>query len=418
MKSLDMNELVSFCEWLGEELASAQLQDVWTDGKVLVLQFYRLKDLFFVINLNPTTPMVWLQLHRPQVLKRPKPVTLFMNAHARNLIFKGVGVITEKGRSLFVTLGNRQNSCEIEIDLIPKSPNLMVSAGEKSIFWNKPKNLPAPKFAVEEIEARDWKLWCEEAAQFNFNRKIESKKSQTSGASPLRDLEKKQKALEVISSQLHSSESERLQELGELLKTSEEVPAHLKELYDPRQSRAQNRERLFQRAKDLKRKKEGTALRIEVLKGEIAKLQAQVERGETSALKTPSLANRAMQKAEAKGRKLVFEDGLEAVLGKSGADNLAILRQARGWDFWIHLKDEPSAHAILFRNRQQEVPDSVIQKVAQWVWQESKGKKPPPLRFEVLVVECRYVKPIRGDRLGRVNYQNPRVYSFASKATT
>ena len=417
MKSLDMNELVSFCEWLGEELVGAQLQDVWTDGKALVLQFYRAKDLFFVIHLHPTTPMVWLQFHRPQVLKRPKPVTLFMNAHARNLLFKGVGVITERGRSLLMTLANREKFCEIEIDLIPKNPNLMVSAEDKKIFWNKPKNLPPPVFAIEKIEDRDWLSWCEEASQFIFERKSEDKKG-PAGNSPNKALEKKQKAIEALDKQMNSNEGDRLRELGELLKSTDPLPEHLKDLFDSRQSRAQNREKVFQRAKDLKRKKEGTAQRIEILKKEIEDLQKKIEKGEVTPSKAPSLANRAMQKAEAKGRKIVFEDGLEAVLGKSAADNLAILRQARGWDFWIHLKDEPSAHAILFRNRQQEVPDAVIQKVAQWVWQESKGKKPPPLRFEVLVVECRYVRPIKGDRLGRVNYQNPRVYSFASKGTT
>ncbi len=508
MKPLSTPELVSFCEWLKPQLFGSQLQDLWTDGETLLLQFYRSGEQYLIIRLTPNSPMIWLQARRPRLKKNPKPVTLFLASHGRNKLVQDLSVNISKGRTVMLTLSGREEICEIELDLIPKTPNLTVRAQGKQISWNKPRDLPPPVLSDLQEVHRDWKLWCEEARQYFFAEPVRAqarfenpntqnnpndlssldhqrflknqnfkrteigpdfesvprensdqgsnshlnsnpdpsansnlnpnpilnasprpKSNQSSSPQILspeqkataRAIEKKRRALEAMQLQLDSGESDRYRALGESLKSSSEVPTELADLYDEKRTPMENLQRVFQKAKDLERKRQGTQDRKAIIEKEIEKLlKSSTQAGANSSSPTPtptiSFASRVMKKGEAAGRKLQVE-GFEAVIGKSGSDNLAILRQSRAWDFWLHLKDEPGAHAILFRNRQQEVPAHVIQKVAEWVWSESRGKKAilGQGKYEVLVVECRFVKPIKGDKLGRVNYSNPRVYTFASK---
>jgi predicted ribosome quality control (RQC) complex YloA/Tae2 family protein len=101
-----------------------------------------------------------------------------------------------------------------------------------------------------------------------------------------------------------------------------------------------------------------------------------------------------------------------AYMGRSAKDNLALLRSAQAWDLWLHLKDYPSAHVIIRRPRGQEISQEEIARTARWLAQEATASK-RELRagdtFEIQFAECRYVRPIKGDRLGRVTVLNPKV---------
>ena len=122
-----------------------------------------------------------------------------------------------------------------------------------------------------------------------------------------------------------------------------------------------------------------------------------------------------MKKADAKARKIILSEGVEAVCGRSAKDNLAILRQARAWDLWLHLKDYPGAHGIIFRNKNKNVTSEQFQQVAEWVIRESSAAKGFRwgAKYEVIVAECRYVKPIKGDKIGRVTFTHPQVFTFS-----
>ena len=97
-------------------------------------------------------------------------------------------------------------------------------------------------------------------------------------------------------------------------------------------------------------------------------------------------------------------------MGKSAQDNLQLLRQAKAWDLWIHLKDYPSAYAIMQKAKEQKVSDSAITQASQWLVKESlKNKKNlAGVKLSVVITECRHVRPIKGDRLGRVTYHHAR----------
>ena len=121
-----------------------------------------------------------------------------------------------------------------------------------------------------------------------------------------------------------------------------------------------------------------------------------------------------MQKTEARGRKLHLASGALAYCGRSASDNLALLRQARAWDYWFHLRDYPGAHAIIHRQRDQEISEKELQQVAEWVVKESVSSKSilDGQKLAVVIVECRFVRPIKGDRLGRVTYHSEKTLSF------
>src|SRR6185312_17055747 len=107
-----------------------------------------------------------------------------------------------------------------------------------------------------------------------------------------------------------------------------------------------------------------------------------------------------LNKMEAHGRTLHLSEDLTAVMGKSAADNIKILRRARAWDLWFHLRDFPSSHAVLFRNKGAKVSDSTMFQVAAWFVRQHFGSKAAGHvgeKFDIIVTECRFVRPIKGD---------------------
>jgi len=122
-------------------------------------------------------------------------------------------------------------------------------------------------------------------------------------------------------------------------------------------------------------------------------------------------AQSLLKESSAKGRTIEILGGLRLYVGKSGADNIKLLREARPWYFWLHIRDEPGAHAILHRNKNQNVTDAQLHLAAHHLIHKTYGEKSAQHRGQkipVLVTECRFVRPIKGDRLGRVTFSDER----------
>ena len=119
----------------------------------------------------------------------------------------------------------------------------------------------------------------------------------------------------------------------------------------------------------------------------------------------------AVRKVEGRLRKMQIEEsGLVAYMGKSAGDNMDLLRRSKPFDLWLHLKDYPSAHAIIHKQKDQKINDADIMKIAAWLVKEGLSEKKTQAggKFSVVMVECRHVKPLKGDKLGRVTYHNAR----------
>jgi hypothetical protein len=231
-----------------------------------------------------------------------------------------------------------------------------------------------------------------------------------------KDLQKKEKALDAIARQIEKFRTEPWAEVGEFLKSSglQRLPPEWSPYANFEESLSWNIQHCFDRAKAARSKITGALERQSSLTREIESakdlseevfekfLLRQAERPST---KKPE------RKIEGRVRKFTLESaGLVAYMGKSAADNMGLLRKAKPFDLWLHLKDYPGAHAVLHRNKEQSVADQDLRSVAAWLVREALPEKQIGLggRFAVVWVECRHVRAIKGDKLGRVTYHNAR----------
>lgn len=412
MKPYSLRELQKHMLEL-QSLIGAQLQDIETHPKGLALSLYKRGQIWWILDLNQQTPISLIFYeHSPWGKKQaPKPVALFLNSHAKNLFLSKVELKIGAGRVIELQWTGTQKICQMEIQLIPKAVNVVVRTEEKSISWEKPKDLGAPPQIENELD-RDLpdikSQWLEESVPRN--------QTATSKLTPevwekqkQKDLAKKKKAIGELEKQLAQDLAQKWQTLGELLKSFEisELGSEWKEFLTKRIGRFEQMEQAFAKAKQLEGKKEGTLKRLQILQKEILHLESLSE-PPTATIKNKS--SEMLKSAGAEGRIRRFGE-FTASRGKSAADNMALLRKAKAWDMWVHLRDYPSTHAIVSLDKNQKTSDTILREVALWVATETKAsqKLPSGSKLDVVVTECRFVRPVKGDKLGRVHYQNERV---------
>ena len=418
MKALTQQELQHFVAYFAPILDGAQLQEVLASDRGLALGFQGDRRYWLILDLVPNAPMMLVFEEQCPFKKGPKgkPVSLFLNSHGKNLYLTEMRVQEEFGRVVQIALKNSQTECLLEIRLIPKQSNIIVRAQGKQISWEKAFELgaspavetpPAPR-TLEEIH-EEWLAEQSGTKKNSLDPVVQWEKQKA------KDLGKKRKALEEIQKQIESDKADAWYEAGLFLKTHGhlQVPEHLKQCIQAKESLSWNIENCFSKAKQLEGKKVGARERFAELEIEIAKLE---KTKFSEKQKKPALID-LMSKADARGRKLTLPSGTIAYCGRSAADNLALLRQAKAWDYWLHLRDYPGAHAIIHRQRDQELAIDEIQEVAGWVARESLPAKSLMLgqKVAVVFVECRFVRPIKGDKLGRVTYHSEKSLNLTLK---
>lgn len=418
MKAMSVLELKTLVNGLNQALTNAQLQEITSSDRGLALNFHAHAAYWMILDMNPGNPFCLVFPGENPLKKgpKPKPVALFLNSHAKNLYVRKIWLEEAFGRVVKIELGNTEKTVILELILIPKQANLLVQAGGKSIAWEKPREvkaqletgeLPVPR-SIPDIH-QEWLAEIRGGTRPSIDPKVQWEKKRT------KDIEKKRKALGEIEQTLAGNISAKLFELGDLLKAmqvvefkSQNLPEWSLAYLDFRQSVFANIQSVFEKAKQAAAKVDGTVKRRDIVIEEIAKLEKLTFEQSTSAKGQRANIGDLMEKIDAKGRKLHLQSGAIVYCGKSGADNLALLRRAKAWDYWLHLKDYPGAHAIIHRGRDQEISSEEIQKSALWVLKESISAKAliDGQKYSVVIVECRFVRPIKGDKLGRVTYHS------------
>lgn len=414
-------------------LLGARLQDVFQTKTEVGLEFYHNREtLWLWLDLDPLRPMiVRLNSVPPRRQKVARPLTLFLRSRFTGRRLMSVHVDRERGRILILNFHRapeeeEQGACELEIRLFPHGQNVIARDGDKSVAELKPKEIPVA--GLTDTDLPPPRSWSEIEDHWRSQRGLIEKKEEPAKSKETlaRDyqkaIEKKEKALERMREELAEKESTELFEVGEWLKINRslEVPEKWRRWIDPQKPLAWNIENCFQRAKENARKAEGTRERIRQVEAELAALREGGIEGfakarEAARTQKQALRENLLSQAEARGRRLKIADDLEAYIGKSAADNLALLRRAQPFDYWLHLRDQPGSHAILRRTRGRVVSDDEFRRAGVWVVEQSLGKRAHELkgeRFDLLIVECRYVRPIKGDKLGRVHYTNDRVLTL------
>jgi predicted ribosome quality control (RQC) complex YloA/Tae2 family protein len=102
-----------------------------------------------------------------------------------------------------------------------------------------------------------------------------------------------------------------------------------------------------------------------------------------------------------------FLDGYKVQIGKNQRGNQQLLQRAKARDVWLHLKDRPSAHAIIFTDKQ-TVPQNVIEEAAKLCTDFSVFEKG---RYLVDYTQRREVKVQEGANVLYNNYKTVAVDS-------
>lgn len=434
-KSPHQVEFNAIVQYLDEELKGSQIQDVQTHDHGLVLSIYRFHKMpqvvYLVIYLDTPFPFLALYNKHPwPKLKKSTPVGLFLKSHFIHAKFEAIYCEENMGRvaQFKFNLPGYVWQCV----MIPKQPNFtaIITAKKsqlKKISWEKPKELlpqnadfvPNDDVDVRSIPFMFQQWWKLHAKTDNFH--IQKNSSEIDYDSWVKNrlklATKKKEALDKVKQQAELQSSNVYSELGEHLKSYGfmDVKPEWMPLIRQDLSLSENIDYVFNKAKTNKEKIKGTVLRYEKLEEELIHLEntdMNVFQDELKRLSERKIIQSQRKKIDGEFRKLVLNEdkGLTCLLGKSALDNLKLLRQAKSWDLWIHLKDYPSAHAIIVKNRDQKVSDEDIHKASVWlINQHIKDQSAKMgLKFAVVIVECRHVRPIKGDRIGRVTYHHPR----------
>lgn len=427
MKPLRREELVLLCEEMSV-LRGAKLQELFLHETTLGFGFWHEGQVQWIwCDLNGRAPVLALVQNPPLRKKsQTKPVLLFLRANVIGQRLKRVQANSTKGRVVEMELEGGDHLTHMEFRLFPSGQNLLIETDGKRISWNKVKELPPQ----QDLNEGDQSVRTPDQIRSQWLNLGESSPGKAS-ASPATDrqraekalaqkIDKLKKALAKVNADLERKRQEPWRQLGNWLVSHQslEVPPEWRSYIDTEQTLAWNIENCFAQAKELERKLQGTEERSAQLQEEIESLSHISNPLEwwnsQSAASAKNKSVSANKDEAARGRTLQLGPEVKAFAGRSARDNLAVLRQSRAWDLWLHLRDYPSSHAVVHRPKNVEVSDELLRRVAQWMISVNFGAKAKTKageKFDVLVAECRYVRPMKGDSVGRVTYTNTRVFT-------
>jgi predicted ribosome quality control (RQC) complex YloA/Tae2 family protein len=401
-----------------QALVGTRLQEVQTTDNDVVLGFYSAQGMLWLwLDLNATRPSLlpWTEL--PLRLKsRKSPLHLFLRAHFTGRVLRKLTRDEESGRVVRLSF----DGPELEIRLFPHGRNIIAVADDKRVAWQRPKEIStqeAPPPSIGKIPQRSLDELREQWLEAR-NAKGGKRQSTDVRGRLQADLERKEKAYAKVLEELRRKQDQPWKDVGDWLKTHQslDVPAQWEPFVDKRRKLSWNIEQCYAKARDLEGKLFGTEQRLEILRNEMTRVRELLAKPTAELpLEPEKPPPRPLKDLGAEGRTLRLSDELMVVAGKSAADNMKLLRKARAWDLWLHLRDYPSSHAIVFRNKTANVNDAILQQIAAWFVRQHLGNKwarHSGERFHILLAECRHVRPIKGDKLGRVTYSDERVFIY------
>jgi predicted ribosome quality control (RQC) complex YloA/Tae2 family protein len=417
MKALSQSELQNIVDTT-KVLVGCRLQEVQTAAETLVLAFWSREGrlLWLYVDLGTWNPLLLPFEEKPySIAIKKNPMLLFLKAHFMGKILRGIELKAELGRVVVLDFGD---DLELELRLFPHGQNVIARTPDKKISWDIMKEITSQPTSAKEEDFRDLTTLRDQwLALRKGNPKIVGKtkgpaqKPKVSGHQ--KALEKLERALGKVQEEVTKKREMPWRAIADWLVQNQTlaVPQEWTTYIDKRRKLSWNIDQCFERAKENEKKTLGTLERARKLELEIESLKSKIATGVTFS-EAPEVVN-PLKVIQAEGRSLRLSPDISVVAGKSAADNMKLLRKARAWDFWVHIKDHPSSHAIVFRNKKSELSQGDWHQVAQWFLRMTLGSKAKSERlqgekFDLLIAECRHVTPIKGDRLGRVTYRNAR----------
>lgn len=390
MKALNFAEVQLIANEL-KKFVGARFQNIFTTEKTIAFELYfDNQTTWWMFSMDAMRPLIIKS--EPSGKSKTTPLGLFFKAHVAGKRLRDVLYDPRTARVIKLNLGTPEEEVGLEARLFPHGQNLILSAGGKKISWEKIKDLKGddPDYVPDSTRS-----WDEITAEF-----LQIKTPKRDEFSIENEILKREAAISKIKENL----SENLwKKTGEWLKLNQtlDVPVVFVPYTNSKLKLSRNIEICFEKAKQFDKKQAGSLERLNTLEKEIESLRTGTFKFAAKKVATAGKTHRGLK-----------IDLLSAVayMGKSAKDNIDLLRQSKPWHYWVHLTDYPGAHGFIQRNKNQNIPLEDIKKVASKLAERSKigvGEI-----FDVAVAECRFVKPIRGDKLGRVTFSNETRHTF------
>jgi len=175
---------------------------------------------------------------------------------------------------------------------------------------------------------------------------------------------------------------------------------------DPRKSPIENAQALYERAKRLRRgrpiverRKARMERELELLRESLGRLKRGEDPSEESVALIP-VSRKWRRPPPATSPRVCQILGYTVQVGKSAAQNDALLREARPDDLWLHAKGVSGSHVIVRRHDRGPIPAAVVEEAARLAARFSKAKEDKWV--EVVYASAKYVRKPKGARAGLV----------------
>lgn len=391
-------------------LEGARLQKVvYHPKKILFLEFYKTESLLFALDLRQ--PHFFYSLipstKAPKKNKKDIPISLYLHSHFVGKSLKLIEIASQYGRVLRFHFAE---DMYVEFRLYPKDLNVHVKKEAKSIFWQKPRELEEVEDNFEPKEYRSLeklsRLWWDQFHGSGVASSSEKKDAE-------KDLQKKIKKLEKqrdsLKEDLQKDRVSDWQLLGEKLISGQEFDLEyfadfLKKL--PEEGNVEKAQFCFEKAKRLKDKKQGKEERLKAIDAEIESLHSGGVKAIVASSK--SKGDDLQKRTGAKTISKNIANDLRVHIGRSAKENMALLRKAKPWYLWMHLKDLPGNHLFVEKNKNRELNQTELMMAAKELVKFKKEKLSGET-YPVQYTEVRFIRPIKGDKLGRVRVQQEQV---------
>ncbi|MBE8163389.1 MAG: hypothetical protein HAW63_05320 [Bdellovibrionaceae bacterium] len=459
MRALSLLEVGQLLKKLNS-LKGSRVQNLSYQGNQLLLELWSsaLKKQYLFFDINKISPLCFDFADKPRLDSNvfKSPVGLFCKSHLKGKKLSAIAMPFSSRRILQFNF----ESFLLEFCMIPHFANIEVSYDDKSLCWYKVKKEGEDSCSTDITSSRGLlnikKEWLD-SRQVQRDSKEKSKNKQNAlihffsnkTKRTQRALLKNEKDIEgrLRAGAMAKEIAFKLRTTSSLTNLSSDQIIHIKE----KQSWAWNMDDQFSKYKKITHKLKQTQKRQKDLQKDLDTLVTLIETpflknlnividisllkkckvekipqlllgGEPSyelAFKKgvfkkfipaqgqkPSLEKTVLFPGVAK-RSLLLDSGVAVVAGKNAKANVDLLRQARPWHIWVHLRDYPSSHAIILTTKAQKITDKEIIMVGRWLAEFSLKKGHlAEIKLDAMYTQCRFVKSIKGDSLGRVSYKN------------
>jgi predicted ribosome quality control (RQC) complex YloA/Tae2 family protein len=401
MRPMNQDEVTDMVSHL-RKLEGGQLQRIVSFEDGLGLSIYIPGGtVWLTIDMKSGQPaVVLLDDPLPGFLKKRKsPTELFLRKHFEGRHLNKVKVIPELGRAVGFNFGE---DFDMELILFPHGQNVIAKADGKSISWNKIRHKESePRPEIKFANSRDYSEFIQEWK----DQYLAKPKAKTPAVNKL-------DKLKVARSKVQ----ENLQELKEL--KLDLIAKQVQEKGFASLSDSQKRNVELESRNDLEvaewcfQANKKNKLKIEASVKRLKELDEQIENFDSSTLNKSgkTISKGLFEVSNAKGRSRELSKGVVIYVGKSGSDNIKLLKNAQAWDIWMHLKDYPSAHAIVRRPKGQEWSHELTQSAAAAFVELAKISAEPGDKINIIFCERRFVRAIKGDKAGRVTHSNTKSF--------